>query len=338
MMFCREFNERKMYPMNKQDHPSRAVETHNQVADADLFGNPVPSPSPESPQILTVLGDLRDISPFDCVVWAGNPRQLDRLTEENTQELRDSILSSGQQIPVIARLTSGGTARYEIVAGARRFWSINWLAEHGHPDIQLRLDIRSMDDEAAFRFASLENNDRTSMSHYETAISLKQALGSYYGGRQVLLAKALGRSEAWVSRHLALAEIPIEVANCYPEFGDIPLKHGPEIVGLLGRDTEKLFAAAESLNELQAGRLSGGKGKLLAGECLNYLLRSFDSEEGKRKPKAALPTLGPKQAPHAEVLKVKNGKMDLRVNLASKVKAEQVGSFVQKWFEKNRVK
>jgi len=324
--------------MNNQDHPSRAAETPNQVLDTDLFGNPVPSPLPENSQPITVLGDIRDVSPFDCVVWAGNPRQWDRLTEENTQELRDSILSSGQQIPVIARLTNGSTARFEIVAGARRFWCIKWLAEHGHPEIQLRLDIRPMDDEAAFRLASLENNDRSGMSHYETAISLKQALGSYYGGSQVLLAKALGRSEAWVSRRMALAEIPVEVANCYPEFGDIPLKHGPEIVGLLRRDNEKLFAAAESLNELQAGRLSRGKGKLLAGECRNYLLRSFDSEVGKPRPKAALPTLGPKQAPHAEVLKVKNGKMDLRVNLASKVKAEQVGSFVQKWFEKNRVK
>lgn len=302
--------------------------------ETDLFGMPVPAAKPaDTPPTSQELG-VQYVAPHECSVWPQNPRQPDRLNEENTRELRESIVCNGQAIAAIVRHNATGAPKYEIIAGSRRWWCIRWLRENGHPDLLLKIEIRSLDDEAAFRLTSLENNDRLGVSAYETGLSLRGPLRDYYGGRQVAMAKALGKTEAWVSRHLTLAEIPPLVANSYVDWSEIRLKHGPKLAKKRREDIKGLLGAAEKLTGIQNQRLSEGKQRVSSQECFTFLLQN--STYGPEKPKPKLPILGPKHRPHASVVKVSAKKMLIEVNLASGAKSEQVGSFVQKYFDKHR--
>lgn len=118
---------------------------------------------------------------------------------EAIHELARSIKTIGQQQPikVVAR-----AEQYEIVFGHRRFLAIRHL---GQPTILAIVDDMS---EAQLWAARLtENLARESMSPFDEAITLKHFQEeTKLNGK--LIAKSLGKSEAWVSQRLSIMEYP----------------------------------------------------------------------------------------------------------------------------------
>jgi hypothetical protein len=57
------------------------------------------------------------VDPEVCDVWAGNTRDVAALTSASFFDLRESLRSVGQKIPIIARISSRDPERLEIVAG-----------------------------------------------------------------------------------------------------------------------------------------------------------------------------------------------------------------------------
>jgi ParB family chromosome partitioning protein len=193
---------------------------------------------------------LRWVDPEDCVMWERHNRAYDLLTPENCADLIDSIRAQGrQEFPAIVRARAGEGARYEVICGARRHYAISWLRANNYPQFRYLVEERELTDEEAFRLADIENRDREDLSDYERAIDYAQALERYYGGRQKTMAARLEVSEAWLSRYLQLAKLPVEIVTAFPSLREIRELHArllkPMLVDPSTRD--RMIAEAKEI-------------------------------------------------------------------------------------------
>jgi hypothetical protein len=76
------------------------------------------------------------------------------LNEESCRDLIDAFLSAKKQrIPaIVRRLKDDPDYDFEIIAGVRRWWTVQWLREHHHPEYEYLVTIQNVSDEEAFRF------------------------------------------------------------------------------------------------------------------------------------------------------------------------------------------
>ena len=271
------------------------------IAVAARRAKDAPSPSVPTPNLvdkrISSISDTHKriktqtflVNPSECRIWERHNRNFDRLNEENCADLIESFISSGEQeIPAIVRpVNERGQVKYEIIAGARRFWTVNWLRENNYPSFLYRIEVRNLTDEEAFRISNLENLDRQDISDYERAVDYKNALDLYYHGKQVEMAKRLNKSESWVSRYLTLAQLPIQ----------IPTIHRDNEV-----DGAKPMSGAEVFKRLKA-----------VGEP--------EKKSGRGGPVA---TYGPGQSPHLSLKSRNQNGLNLYVPLSSGAKPDEI--------------
>ena len=127
---------------------------------------------------------------------------------EPLEELAASIKAKGVIQPIIVRpLPAGapGTARYEIVAGERR-WQAAKLA--GLSDIPVI--VRELSDKEAAAVALIENIQREELTAAEEARSLKRLTLEFSLTHQEV-ADSVGRSRAAVSNLIRLLDLPESV-------------------------------------------------------------------------------------------------------------------------------
>lgn len=199
-------------------------------------------------------GELRQVTemrldPGRCRIWEGNARRYEMLNEAACSDLIESIIADGgQKIPaVVRRVQDDPDHEYEVIVGTRRHWTISWLRKNSYPDMTFLVRLETLDDEAAFRLADLENRARKDVSDLERAWNYKLALTSYYGGRQKRMAERLRITQGWLSKMLSVADLPTEIIEAFPSFDSIALNVGYEIASALGtkRREEILRTAAE---------------------------------------------------------------------------------------------
>ena len=150
---------------------------------------------------------------------------------EPLEELAASIKAKGVIQPIIVRpLPAGasGTARYEIVAGERR-WQAAKLA--GLADIPVI--VRDLSDKEAVAVALIENIQREELTAAEEARSLKR-LTTEFSLTQQEVADSVGRSRAAVSNLLRLMELADEVKELL-EQRRIEMGHARALLGLSSR-------------------------------------------------------------------------------------------------------
>lgn len=131
----------------------------------------------------------------------GQPRRL--FPERAMRELRESIQQHGVLMPILVRPYPGpGGARYQIVAGERRWRAVGGLGLAEIPAV-VRDDI---DDRAAIELALVENLQRRTIDPMEEAQALRSLLGLGYSQEEV--ARRLCKSPAHVSERLRLTLLP----------------------------------------------------------------------------------------------------------------------------------
>jgi ParB family chromosome partitioning protein len=181
-------------------------------------------------------------------MWEGHNRDYALLTEERCADLIESIKAQGrQEMPAIVRRIRDDPAYdFEVICGARRHWSISWLRAHNYPDFRFLIDVRILSDEEAFRLADIENRARDDLSDLERARDYLRALGTYYEGRQKVMAERINVTESWLSRYLDLARLPAELMVAFPNGQDLRIKHVTALKPLLKPDDrkERVFAEA----------------------------------------------------------------------------------------------
>ena len=178
-------------------------------------------------------------------IQAGKYQPRTRMDDGSLAELAASIKSQGIMQPVLVRpidaLPSG--ARYEIIAGERRFRAAQLAGLDEIPVL-----VREVDDQNAAAMALIENIQREDLNPLEEAQGIARLI-SEFSFTHEQAAQAVGRSRSAVSNLLRLVNLAQPVQTMLMA-GDIDMGHAR---ALLAVDAASQIALA---NQVIAKRLS----------------------------------------------------------------------------------
>ena len=130
-----------------------------------------------------------------------NPKQP-RQVMGNLSELMASIAEKGVIEPLIVRQQG---ARYQIVAGERRYQAAARLGVHEIPVV-----VRDVDDGELIEIALIENLQRKDLNPFEEAEALR-GLADRFDYTHEQLARRLGKSRTSITESLSVSSMPAEV-------------------------------------------------------------------------------------------------------------------------------
>jgi ParB family transcriptional regulator, chromosome partitioning protein len=201
---------------------------------ADLLGQARPSivaSVPPPSQLGRVPADELAKLPLDLLQRGRYQPRIDMRTD-SLDELASSIKAQGVVQPIVVRpledLSAGGSQRYEIVAGERR-----WRAAQLAGLTEIPAIIRHIPDEAAIAVALIENIQRENLNAVEEARALERLI-SEFGLTHQQAADAVGRSRAGVSNLLRLLELAPEVCEMLEQRA-LEMGHARALLGLTQR-------------------------------------------------------------------------------------------------------
>ena len=231
--------------------------------DALLSKSAPAAQSPDAPAAVAEAGGdkLRSI-PVDLLQRGRYQPRLD-MRQESLEELASSIRAQGVVQPIVARPLSngGGTARYEIIAGERR-----WRAAQMAGLDEIPAVIRDVPDEGAIAMALIENIQRENLNPLEEARALDRLIREFELTHQAA-ADAVGRSRAAVSNLLRLLELSDKVKGML-EARQLEMGHARALLALTdkGRQLEaaqQIVQKGLSVRDAEAlvRRMTGGASK-----------------------------------------------------------------------------
>jgi ParB family transcriptional regulator, chromosome partitioning protein len=157
---------------------------------------------------------------------APNPYQPRReFAEEELQELAVSLRENGLLQPIVVRPAPGGTARYELVAGERR-----WRASMRLGWTEIPAVIRDVDDRTLLVLALVENLQRSQLSALEEAEGY-QRLAEEFSLTQQQVAEVMGKDRSTVANALRLLQLPASVRALLRD-GALSAGHARALLGL----------------------------------------------------------------------------------------------------------
>lgn len=198
------------------------------------------APSTGSPERPTEL-DIDRLMP--------NPRQPRVVIDDlKLEELAQSIRANGVIQPVIVRLSTAvdsvrlsttadsrkapsanqaapGTARYEIVAGERR-----WRAAQRAGLLKVPVVVSDVPDDKLLEVALVENIQRENLNPIEEAQAYRR-LADEHRFSQDDIASAVGKDRATVANYMRLLKLPDEVRNDLIA-GSLSMGHAKALLGL----------------------------------------------------------------------------------------------------------
>ena len=238
------------------------------------------------------------VDPSRCRPWRLHNRDLDHLNEESCRDLIDAFLSAKKQrIPaIVRRLKDDPDYDFEIIAGVRRWWTVQWLREHHHPEYEYLVTIQNVSDEEAFRVSDIENRSRKDISDWERAKEYSRALDEFYNSNQSEMAEHLKISRSWLSRLLDVARLPSEIVAAFPDTHGITVR--------VARDIKPLTSDKRVLDLMIA------EGRAIAAERNDLGTALPAPEIAKRLIRA---TVAPVKSSNSDVeVKGTNGKVIMR--------------------------
>ncbi len=148
-----------------------------------------------------------------------------KFDKESLEELTASIKERGIIQPIVVRLSEDEEAKYEIIAGERRWQAAQNAGLHEVPVIIIKADnLKSLE------FAIVENVQRKDLNPIEEAEGYKRLIDDFQYD-QDKVAKFIGKSRAHISNCLRLLSLPKEVIQLIIE-EKISQGHAKILVGL----------------------------------------------------------------------------------------------------------
>ena len=132
-------------------------------------------------------------------------------TQSNIQSLASSIKQDGQlQAVVVKRVPKSDT--YELIAGYRRYMAIQAINEELTQDqwLGIKATVASKNDAEIFLANITENHERKDLSPMDYAVQIRR-LTEEYGWSQKQCADKYNRTPAWVSQHLSLTRLNLDI-------------------------------------------------------------------------------------------------------------------------------
>jgi len=226
-----------------------------------------------------------------ALMQAGAFQPRREIHRQPLEELAASIKANGVIEPIIVRALPAGTpgpARYEIVAGERR-----WLAAQLAGLTDIPTIVRQITDQQAVAIALIENIQREDLTAAEEARALKRLIDEFSLTHQEV-ADAVGRSRAAVSNLLRLLDLPDSVVALI-DARSLSMGHARALVGLED-DAER-----ERLAQLVVQRaLSVRETEKLVGDA------------PRRRVSAIVPPARPQLAVVSEVLRTASVRIELQ--------------------------
>ncbi|MDT9001604.1 ParB/RepB/Spo0J family partition protein [Paucibacter sp. APW11] len=166
------------------------------------------------------------------LMQAGKYQPRTRMDEGSLYELAESIKGQGIMQPILVRpikpeASLDGEARYEIIAGERRFRAAKLAGLREVPVL-----VKAVPDEAAAAMALIENIQREDLNPLEEAQGLKR-LTDEFGLTHEQAAQAVGRSRSAASNLLRLLNLASPVQNMLMA-GDLDMGHARALLSLDG--------------------------------------------------------------------------------------------------------
>jgi ParB family chromosome partitioning protein len=185
------------------------------------------------------------------LMQAGKYQPRTRMDEGSLYELAESIKGQGIMQPILVRpISPNGEARYEIIAGERRFRAAKLAGLREVPVL-----VKTVPDEAAAAMALIENIQREDLNPLEEAQGLKR-LVEEFGLTHEQAAQAVGRSRSAASNLLRLLQLAEPVQNMLMA-GDLDMGHARALLPLDGAHqiTTATEIAAKKLSVREAEKL-----------------------------------------------------------------------------------
>ena len=195
-----------------------------------------------------------------------NPRKS--FTEEDIEDLANSIREKGVLQPIVVRPVAGRTNLYEIVAGERRWRAAQRANLHDVPAI-----VRDFDDREALEIAIVENVQRTDLNAVEEAEGYNELIARFHY-TQDQLSKVIGKSRSHIANTLRLMNLSPAILD-HLRAGALTAGHARALLtsdldpedlaariigqGLSVRDAERLAKAGKPKKARSAARASTTK-------------------------------------------------------------------------------
>lgn len=235
---------------------------------------------------------------------AGKYQPRTRMDEGALNELAESIRAQGIMQPILVRALEGQKpARYEIIAGERRFRAAQLAGLKEVPVL-----VREVADENAAVMALIENIQREDLNPLEEAHGVRRLLDEF-GLTHEQAAQAIGRSRSATSNLLRLLNLAAPVQTMLLA-GDVDMGHAR---ALLSVDAATQIQLA---NEINSKRLSVREAEKLVNRTVK------DAESGA--------TTGKKVAPRSgDLSRLEEALSDhLGTKVSLKMGAKEKGQFI----------
>jgi ParB family chromosome partitioning protein len=209
------------------------------------------------------------------------------IRQDTLEDLASSIRAQGVVQPIVVRPIGkeGGTQRYEIVVGERR-----WRAAQLAGLAEIPAVVKDIPDEAAIAMALIENIQRENLNPLEEARALDRLI-SEFDLTHAEAAQAVGRSRAAVSNLLRLQDLSDKV-KLLLESRQLEMGHARALLGI-GNAVQQLDAARQvvkkGLSVRETERLvkhmlenSGGKKPVKQAETGSVDFRRLEVEVSEK--------------------------------------------------------
>ena len=200
-----------------------------------LLSKPVAEHAPA-----TVVDERLQTIPVEWL-QRGQYQPRNDMRQDTLEELADSIRAQGVVQPIVARplkSAADGAARYEIIAGERR-----WRAAQLAGLAEVPTVVRQIEDDAAIAMALIENIQREDLNPLEEATALDRLVFEFELTHQEA-AEAVGRSRAAVSNLLRLLELSDKVKPMLAK-RELEMGHARALLSIT--DADEQFAAARQV-------------------------------------------------------------------------------------------
>ena len=163
------------------------------------------------------------LSISDLIPNKYQPRKI--FDESNLEDLTNSIKERGMIQPIIVRRSNNDKAKFEIIAGERRWLAAQRAGLHNVPVV-----ITEADDLKSLEFAIVENVQRHDLNPLEEAQGYKRLIDEF-SYDQEKVSKFIGKSRSYIANSLRLLTLPEEVIKLI-ESQKITAGHAKILVGL----------------------------------------------------------------------------------------------------------
>ena len=167
--------------------------------------------------------NINKLSISDLVRNKNQPRKL--FDKDSLEGLTNSIKERGIIQPIIVRRSQDQRAKYEIIAGERR-----WLAAQNAGLHEVPVVITEADDLKSLEFAIVENVQRHDLNAIEEAEGYQRLIDDFFYD-QDKVAKFIGKSRSHISNCLRLLSLPNEVIDLIQN-NKLSQGHAKVLVGL----------------------------------------------------------------------------------------------------------